>query len=59
MICDCCGKQLEVGELYYDIDGDILCEDCMKDNYSVINQEEPERELEGDPRYEPEYWEDR
>ena len=59
MRCDCCGRQLEYGETYFDIGGENICQDCLMDNYSLTCKEEPEVEEEGDPRYEPEYWEDR
>ena len=59
MVCDCCGKQLAYGEIYFEIDAENICEDCLRDNYSYVNTEEPEVEEEGDPRGEPEYWEDR
>ena len=29
--CQCCGKDIYVGEEYYDIDGTIMCEDCVDD----------------------------
>lgn len=28
--CDCCGKDIIVGEEYYDIDGTMICEECIK-----------------------------
>ena len=59
MRCSCCGKQFEVGERYFDLDEEVLCEDCLVENYMFTNEEEPEPEEESDPRYEPEYWEDR
>ena len=59
MRCNCCGRQLEYGELYYDINGESLCEDCMRDNYELECHEMPEKEKDEDPRDEPEYWEER
>ena len=31
-ICDKCGERIH-DEEYYDIDGEILCEDCLKEKY--------------------------
>ena len=31
-VCDCCGERIQ-DEYYYDIDGEILCEECLKENY--------------------------
>ena len=31
-MCDDCKMKI-VGDHYYDIEGEILCEDCMKDRY--------------------------
>lgn len=31
-VCDCCGERIQ-DEYYYDIDGEILCEECLKDRY--------------------------
>lgn len=30
--CDKCGWQIQ-DEYYYDVDGEILCEECIKDKY--------------------------
>ena len=30
--CDYCGKTI-MDEHLYDINGDVICEDCMKDNF--------------------------
>jgi len=29
IICDNCDKKVKKGGVYYDIDGDQICEDCM------------------------------
>lgn len=31
-VCDCCGERIQ-DEYYYEIDGEILCEECLKDRY--------------------------
>lgn len=31
-VCDDCDKPIH-GDDYYEIDGEILCEECMKDRY--------------------------
>lgn len=56
MLCDCCKRRLEDGEEYYDMPDAVVCEDCIKD-YLIDHKFEYEEE--GDPRYEPEFWEDR
>ena len=30
--CDDCGERID-DEHYFDVDGDILCEECLKDRY--------------------------
>lgn len=30
--CGCCGNRV-TDETYYDIDGEILCEECLNDKY--------------------------
>lgn len=35
-ICCSCGAELYEGDFIYDISGEILCEDCIKDAYGVI-----------------------
>ena len=35
--CEDCGEPIQ-DEYYYNLDGEILCEDCMKDRYRVYNQ---------------------
>lgn len=30
--CDCCGYRV-TDETYYDINGEILCEECLNDKY--------------------------
>lgn len=29
--CDACDTEIQVGEDYYNFDGDIICEDCMRE----------------------------
>lgn len=31
-VCDCCGEIINA-DFYWEIDGEILCEDCMNDRY--------------------------
>ena len=31
-VCDCCGEIIHDDD-YYEIDNEILCEECMKDKY--------------------------
>ena len=31
-LCDCCGNRV-TDETYYDIEGKILCEECLTDKY--------------------------
>lgn len=31
--CDCCGEVIDPEKLY-DVDGEMLCEDCIKENLS-------------------------
>jgi formylmethanofuran dehydrogenase subunit E len=31
-VCDKCGERIHDDD-YYDVEGDILCEDCMKEKY--------------------------
>ncbi len=31
-VCDCCGNRI-TDETYYDIHGEILCEECLTDKY--------------------------
>lgn len=31
-LCVCCGNRV-TDDFYYDIDGEILCEECLKDKY--------------------------
>ena len=31
-VCDCCGEIINA-DFYWEIDGDILCEDCMNDRF--------------------------
>lgn len=33
-VCDCCGYPI-IGDICYRIDGDLYCEDCMRDEFSV------------------------
>ena len=37
--CSCCGKEIYEGDIYYNIDGDAWCEECILDA-----REEAERE---------------
>ena len=37
-VCDKCGKRIH-DETYFDINGDILCEDCMFDEYGRSTQD--------------------
>lgn len=32
-VCDKCGHRINA-DIFFDIDGEILCEDCMHDEYS-------------------------
>ena len=63
MRCSCCGKIIEVGEYFYKFDDENVCYECIEDYLDDIKSEHTERctevEEESDPRYEPEYWEDR
>lgn len=85
MRCAICGEPIEVGEVYYNIDGDHIHRDCIMDylnefckvdgGYEIEGEVVTEEELDdclyeflytcneeeelADPRYEPEYWEDR
>lgn len=34
--CDCCGCDLWHGDGLYTIDGEHLCDECVKDNYRRI-----------------------
>lgn len=29
--CECCNSGIYEDESYYDVNGDIVCEDCLKD----------------------------
>lgn len=29
--CDCCGDKIKPGMDYYDMDGEIVCENCIHD----------------------------
>lgn len=31
-VCTCCGEPIQ-DDFYYEIDDEILCEECLKDNY--------------------------
>ena len=31
-VCTCCGEVIQ-DDFYYEIDDEILCEECLKDNY--------------------------
>lgn len=31
-VCTCCGEVIQ-DDYYYEIDDEILCEECLKDNY--------------------------
>ncbi len=31
--CDYCYRGLYEGDEYYDIEGEVYCEDCLKDNF--------------------------
>lgn len=35
-VCDCCGEELYEGDRVFEIEGDILCQDCAFDNYSKL-----------------------
>lgn len=37
-VCTCCGKRI-FDEYLYQIDGEILCFDCLKDNYRHDTEE--------------------
>lgn len=56
MLCDYCGRKIENGEDYYEFDDACICEDCV-DEY--VKDHRVTFEEEGDPRMEPEFWEDR
>lgn len=62
MRCSCCGKIIEPGEYFYRFD-DNVCYECIEDYMDDMKSDHTERcteeEEESDPRYEPEYWEDR
>lgn len=32
-VCECCGREIHHGNVYYLINGEILCTDCMKEEY--------------------------
>lgn len=34
--CTCCGCKLDDGDYFYCISGEILCEDCLNDQYRRI-----------------------
>lgn len=34
--CDCCGCDLWEGDGLWTIDGELLCDECVKDNYRRI-----------------------
>lgn len=34
--CDCCGNAIRNGEVYYEINGEKICEYCMDDVYKHI-----------------------
>lgn len=56
MLCDYCGRKIENGEDYYEFDDACICEDCV-DEY--VKDHRVTFEEEGDPRMEPEFWEER
>lgn len=31
-VCDCCGERIQ-DEWYFELPGETLCEDCLKDKY--------------------------
>ena len=37
-VCDKCGKRIH-DEIYFDINGDVFCEDCMFDEYGRSTQD--------------------
>ena len=37
-MCDVCGLRLTADEYYYDIDGDIVCSDCLIDYMERFKQ---------------------
>ena len=63
MRCSICGKIIEDGEYYYSFDDADVCHECIEDYIDDYKDEHhircTEREEDSDPRYEPEYWEDR
>lgn len=56
MLCDYCKRKIESGEDYFDLPDATVCEDCIDD---YLRDHRYELEEDDDPRYEPEYWEDR
>lgn len=38
--CDCCGRDIYVGEEYYDVDGVVICENCIKDYKKTAESKE-------------------
>lgn len=32
-LCDQCDKPIYEGDLYYEIDNEVICEECTKDKY--------------------------
>lgn len=56
MLCDYCKRKIENGEFYYDFMDATICEDCL-DDYTRDHVQTYEEE--GDPREEPEFWEER
>ena len=41
--CDKCNNEFESDELY-DVDGDMLCEDCLKGRFQTVEEVERNRE---------------
>ena len=62
MLCDYCGEVIKEGETMYVFDDVTVCEDCLEaylDDYVNDHKEVCRETVDDDPRYEPEFWEDR
>lgn len=38
--CVCCGSEIYPGDLYYDIDGDIVCRGCIREKLFDLYSED-------------------
>ena len=60
MRCSLCNYRIEIGDVYYDFDDAIVCDECvgdyLRDHKRVCDEDD---ELYDRPEAEPEYWEDR